>query len=54
MVGFTAEYVSGEIRLQRSELDDGGWYHIDHLPELPEAMGTARIMIEKWKEGRKI
>jgi NAD+ diphosphatase len=48
MIGFTAEYKSGEIKLQYSELADGGWYHRDNLPQLPGEMGTARKMIAKW------
>lgn len=50
MVGFTAEYVSGEIKLQRSELAAGGWYHKDHLPELPEKLSIARQLIDHWLE----
>lgn len=50
MIGFTAEYASGDIRLQYSELADGGWYHRDHLPTLPGEMGVARQMIEQWLE----
>ena len=48
MIGFTAEYASGDIRLQYSELAEGGWYHRDHLPQLPGEMGVARQMIEQW------
>lgn len=48
MIGFTAEYAGGDIRLQYSELADGGWYHRDHLPQLPGEMGVARQMIEQW------
>lgn len=48
MIGFTAEYESGDIKLQYSELADGGWYHRDSLPPLPGEMGIARAMIENW------
>lgn len=30
---FHADYASGEIHLQRSELGAGGWFSKDHLPE---------------------
>ena len=53
MIGFTAEYASGDIKLQYSELSDGGWYHRDHLPQLPGEMGVARQMIEQWLEETK-
>ena len=48
MIGFTAEYASGDIKLQYSELAEGGWFHRDHLPQLPGEMGVARQMIEQW------
>lgn len=50
MVGFTAEYVSGDIKLQHSELQAGGWYHKDHLPEIPEKLSIARQLIDHWLE----
>ena len=36
MVGFTADYVSGDIHLQREELSRGAWFTKDNLPEIPE------------------
>ena len=48
MVGFTADYESGEVKIQRSELRNGGWYHIDHLPQLPEKLSIARRIIDAW------
>lgn len=48
MIGFTAEYESGDIKLQHSELADGGWYHRDRLPQLPGEMGMARKLVDKW------
>ena len=50
MVGFKAEYDSGEIKLQRSELGGGGWYHKDHLPQIPEKLSIARKLIDNWLE----
>lgn len=48
MVGFFADYASGEISLQRSELSAGGWYHRDHLPQIPEKLSIARRLIDHW------
>lgn len=48
MVGFHADYVSGEIKLQRSELGDGGWYRRDNLPHIPEKLSIARRLIDDW------
>jgi NAD+ diphosphatase len=53
MVGFTADYVSGEIKLQQSELNDAHWYSIDNLPQIPEKLSIARKLIDAWIEGRK-
>ncbi len=51
MVGFTAEYESGEIRLQESELADGGWFGRDRMPNIPERLSIARRLIDNWLEG---
>ena len=48
MVGFTAEYDSGKIHLQRSELSKGAWYDKDHLPQIPEKLSIARQLIDHW------
>ncbi len=49
MVGFAAEYVSGELKLQASELAAGGWFNINSLPALPPPAGAAYKMIEAYK-----
>jgi len=48
MVGFYAEYASGEIRLQRSELGDGRWFNKNDLPAIPEKLSIARKLIDNW------
>ena len=48
MVGFTAEYESGELQLQRSELGDGGWFRRDNMPEIPNRSSLARLLIDDW------
>jgi len=50
MVGFYADYVSGDIHLQRSELSRGGWFRYDHLPQIPEKLSIARQLIDHWLE----
>lgn len=50
MLGFFAEYQSGEINLQTSELKRGGWFHRDSLPEIPGKVSLARQLIDAWKE----
>ena len=46
MVGFTADYLDGDICLQTSELNDGGWFGVDNLPTLPDASSIAYRLIE--------
>ena len=50
MVGFTADYASGDLRLQRSELRKGGWFDKDHLPEIPGKVSMARMLIDDFWE----
>lgn len=50
MVGFNADYESGEIQLQRSELSNGAWYRKDNLPTIPEKLSIARKLIDAWLE----
>ena len=52
MVGFTADYVSGSIKLQDEELSTGAFYHRDHLPEIPRKLSIARRLIDAWIEGK--
>ena len=48
MVGFTADYLSGQLSLQREELSDGGWYSRDRLPYLPDPSSIAYRLIDDW------
>lgn len=48
MVGFHADYLDGDIHLQREELSKGGWFDKDHLPNIPEKLSIARKLIDDW------
>ncbi len=48
MVGFYAEYESGELKLQFSELSKGAWFRYDQLPTIPEKLSLARQLIDNW------
>ena len=50
MVGYNADYVEGEIHLQWSELCKGSWFTKDNLPNLPEQLSIARMLIDDWLE----
>ena len=53
MVGFFAEYESGELKLQESELSRGNWFNKNSLPTIPEKLSLARMLIDKWLEDHK-
>lgn len=53
MVGFTAEYDGGELLLQRSELNKGGWYSRDNMPAIPGEVSLARRLIDHWLESER-
>ena len=48
MVGFYAEYESGDLCLQKEELSKGGWFKRDSLPAIPEKLSIARELIDNW------
>lgn len=48
MVGFTADYQSGTLCLQQSELSSGGWFTLDNLPQIPEKGSISRDLIDDW------
>ena len=53
MVGFTAEWRSGEIVIEQSEILEAAWFGPDELPEhLPGPYSIARRLIEDFKASR--
>jgi NAD+ diphosphatase len=48
MVGFEAHHADGELRLDPSEIVDGGWYTRDDLPPLPPYPSIARSLVDAW------
>ena len=48
MVGYNADYVSGDIHLQREELSKGAWFRKDNLPTIPEKLSIARMILDDW------
>lgn len=51
MIGFTADYASGELKLQREELLEGNWFRHDALPRIPQKLSIARSLIDDWLKG---
>jgi NAD+ diphosphatase len=48
MIGFTAEYDSGEISVDGQEITEAGWYETSNLPELPGKISIARKIIDSF------
>ena len=46
MVGFTAEYAGGDLRVDGTEITEAAWFTPDHLPMLPPALSIARRLID--------
>lgn len=46
MIGFIAEYESGEIAVDGEEITAAGWFDPDRLPELPGKISIARKIID--------
>ncbi len=49
MVGFEADYVAGNIHLQKEELSHGAWFSKEKLPAVPDKLSIARKMIDHWR-----
>ena len=50
MIGFEAETDDEEIILQHSELNKGGWFTRQNLPDIPGKVSLARKLIDRWLE----
>ncbi|MBS2020227.1 MAG: NAD(+) diphosphatase [Deltaproteobacteria bacterium] len=48
MIGFTAEWESGEIRIDPKEISDAQWFAADALPVIPPPLSIARRLIDAW------
>jgi NAD+ diphosphatase len=48
MVGFTAEYASGDIRVDGQEIAEADWFTADRLPRIPPPLSIARRLIDSF------
>lgn len=48
MIGFTARYKSGDMRLADGELSAGGWFSRTNLPPLPTPPSLSHEIIYRW------
>lgn len=52
MVGFTAKYDSGAVRVNDGELVDVGWFTRDNMPTIPSTMSIARKLIDLFLDSK--
>lgn len=48
MIGFRAEWQSGDIHCDPTEIVDAQWYRRDALPNIPPRISIARKLIDEW------
>ena len=51
MIGFFAEYASGDLCPDGHEIADASWFSTGALPKLPGDISIARALIEAWRGG---
>ena len=52
MIGFTAEYSKGSIKIDGDEITEAGWFNADMLPEVPGKVSLARKLINWFIESQ--
>ncbi len=52
MIGFTAEYESGDIKVDGVEIDDALWCKKDALPNIPSNISISRKLIDWFIDGQ--
>lgn len=50
MIAYTAEFASGEFKLEEAEIADASWFTADNLPKIPPRMSIARRLIDDFLE----
>jgi NAD+ diphosphatase len=50
MLGFNAEWTSGDIVIDPTEIVDAQWFAADDLPAIPPGISIARRLIDDWVE----
>jgi NAD+ diphosphatase len=52
MIGFTAEYLKGEISIDNDEIVDAQWFTALDFPRLPGSYSIARKLIDRFRRSR--
>lgn len=54
MIGFTAKYAGGEIKIDKTEIEEAAWYRADELPDIPPPLSIARKLIDHFVEKQQL
>ena len=46
MIGFTAEYAGGDIKIDNDEILDARWFSAEDMPEIPGRISISRALID--------
>lgn len=52
MIGFTCEWLEGEIQINPSEIEAADWFDASSLPELPPRISLSRMLIDTYLNGK--
>lgn len=50
MLGFHAEYLSGDINVDNDEIVEANWWPVDQLPMIPPRGSISRQLIDQYIE----
>lgn len=53
MIGFTADYADGEIKVDGVEIDKAAWFAVDELPSIPSKVSIAGKLINAFIDENK-
>jgi NAD+ diphosphatase len=48
MIGYMADWASGDVRIDPAEILDAQWFRADALPTIPPRLSIARRLIDAW------
>lgn len=48
MIGFSADYAQGEIRIDNQEIEEARWFTRDNMPLFPFKASISKALIEAW------
>ncbi len=52
MLGFTADWASGDLVPDGKEISGAGWFTVANMPEVPPKISIAREIIDWYLEGK--